>query len=163
MGSLTRGTPFGEMQLQRDSHYWLGGMLRRMRRRVMARRPSWVRNRLAASTRTFSASARNPGSSAFAATWTAEPAFTVAIGVVAFRDGGAAAVGLVAFVRTAPSALLAPVRDGVRGPLPTLPGASCGPAVRAGATGAAAAVLAAGGPKATVDAIARDLHGRFSL
>jgi MFS family permease len=33
----------------------------------------------------------------------------VALGVVAFRDGGAEAVGLVAFVRTLPAAMLAPV------------------------------------------------------
>jgi len=45
----------------------------------------------------------------FGASWTAEWAFTVALAIVAFRDGGAAAVGLVAFVRTAPSALLVPL------------------------------------------------------
>src|SRR5690349_1216902 len=46
---------------------------------------------------------------AFAATWTGEWAFTVALGVVAFRDGGATGVGVVGFIRMAPAALLSPV------------------------------------------------------
>ena len=33
----------------------------------------------------------------------------VALGVIAFRDGGATAVGVVAFARMAPSFLLAPL------------------------------------------------------
>jgi hypothetical protein len=45
---------------------------------------------------------------AFGCAWTAEWAFTVALGVVAFRNGGATAVGVVAFARMAPAALLAP-------------------------------------------------------
>lgn len=45
----------------------------------------------------------------FGAAWAAEWAFTVGLSVVAFRDGGATAVGLVAFVRLAPSALAAPL------------------------------------------------------
>src|ERR671910_43455 len=72
-----------------------------------------MRNRLADSARAFSANARNPSllrsQLAYGTAWTAEWAFTVAIGVVAFRDGGAAAVGVVAFVRMAPSAFLAPL------------------------------------------------------
>jgi MFS family permease len=44
----------------------------------------------------------------FGAGWAAEWAFTVGLSVVAFRDGGAAAVGLVALVRLAPSALAGP-------------------------------------------------------
>ena len=54
-----------------------------------------MRKRLAGSARAFSATAHNPSllraQLAFGAAWTAEWAFTVAIGVVAFRDGGAAA------------------------------------------------------------------------
>lgn len=46
---------------------------------------------------------------AFGATAVAEAAFTVALGVVAFQDGGAARVGLVAVLRLLPSALLAPI------------------------------------------------------
>jgi MFS family permease len=129
--------------------------------------PSWVRRRLAASARTFSATARNPSllraQLAFAATWTAEAAFTVAIGVVAFRDGGAAAVGLVAFVRTAPSALLAPVGTAFadRFPRDRVLVWSC--LVRAGSTGAAAMVLAAGWPKVPVYTLAVISTAAFRL
>ena len=120
--------------------------------------PAWVRRRLAASVRTFSATARNPSllraQLAFGATWTAEAAFTVAIGVVAFRDGGAQAVGLVAFVRTAPSALLAPVGTAFadRFSRDRVLVWSC--LVRATSTGAAAAVLGTGGPKVAVYGLA---------
>jgi Major Facilitator Superfamily/Cyclic nucleotide-binding domain len=71
-----------------------------------------MRRRFAASARALSATARcadlRRAQLAFAATWTAEAAFTVAIGVVAFHDGGAAAVGIVAFARLAPTALVTP-------------------------------------------------------
>ena len=40
---------------------------------------------------------------------TSDTAFTVTLGVVAFREGGAAAVGLVALLRMLPSALGSPV------------------------------------------------------
>jgi hypothetical protein len=63
--------------------------------------------------RAFVATAQNPSplraQLAFGLAWTAEWAFTVAIGVVAFRDGGGAAVGAVVFIRMAPAAVLAPV------------------------------------------------------
>jgi hypothetical protein len=45
----------------------------------------------------------------FLGAWTAEWAFTVALGIVAYRDGGATAVGLVGLLRMAPSALIAPL------------------------------------------------------
>src|SRR4051794_26485037 len=45
----------------------------------------------------------------FLGAWTAEWAFTVALGIVAYRDGGATAVGLVGLLRMAPSAILAPL------------------------------------------------------
>jgi MFS transporter len=45
----------------------------------------------------------------FGAAWTAECAVTVALGILAFREGGATAVGLVAMVRMVPAALLAPL------------------------------------------------------
>jgi MFS family permease len=126
-----------------------------------------VRKRLAASARTFSTTARNPGllraQLAFAATWTAEAAFTVAIGVVAFRDGGAEAVGLVAFVRTIPSALLAPVGAvfADRFPRDRVLVLSC--LARSASTGAAAIVLAAGGPKIAVYALAVVSTAAFRL
>jgi hypothetical protein len=45
----------------------------------------------------------------FLGAWTAEWAFTVALGIVAYRDGGATAVGLVGLLRMVPSAVLAPL------------------------------------------------------
>jgi MFS family permease len=45
----------------------------------------------------------------FLAAWTAEWAFTVALGIVAYRDGGATAVGLVGLLRMVPSAIVAPL------------------------------------------------------
>jgi MFS family permease len=45
----------------------------------------------------------------FFGTWTAEWAFTVALGIVAYRDGGAAAVGLVGLLRMVPAAVVAPL------------------------------------------------------
>lgn len=80
----------------------------------------------------------------FGAAFAGEWAFTVALGVVAFDHGGAAAVGVVAFVRTAPSALIAPLgtalADRLRRDRVLL--WSC--VVRAVATAAAALVLATG-------------------
>ena len=49
----------------------------------------------------------------FGCAWTSEAAFTVVLGVVAFRDGGASSVGLVAVLRLVPSAVLAPLVVGV--------------------------------------------------
>jgi MFS family permease len=90
----------------------------------------------------------------FGATWTAEWAFTVALGVVAFRQGGATAVGVVAFVRLAPAALIAPLGSalGDRVRRDRVLVWCC--AARAVATGAAAFVLAVDGPVAAVYALA---------
>jgi MFS family permease len=44
----------------------------------------------------------------FGAAWAAEWAYTVALSIVAFRDGGAAAVGLVAMLRLGPAAVAGP-------------------------------------------------------
>lgn len=44
----------------------------------------------------------------FCAAWTAEWLFVVVLGVVAFRAGGVTALGLIAFLRMAPPAILAP-------------------------------------------------------
>jgi MFS family permease len=70
----------------------------------------------------------------------------VALGVVAFRDGGAAAVGIVAFVRIAPSALLAPVGTAFADRLPRDRVLMWSCLIRAAATAAAALLLATGGP-----------------
>lgn len=44
----------------------------------------------------------------FGAAWTSEWALTVGLGIVAFRDGGAGAVGLVALIRLLPGAVAGP-------------------------------------------------------
>lgn len=44
----------------------------------------------------------------FGGAWSAEWAFTVGLSIVAFRDGGAGAVGLVAMLRLAPSSVTGP-------------------------------------------------------
>src|SRR5438477_11477532 len=75
--------------------------------------PGWLRKRLAASGRAFATTLRNPGllraQLAFGGAWTAEPALTVALAVLVFRDGGAAAAGRAAFVLTPSASLLPPV------------------------------------------------------
>jgi MFS family permease len=57
--------------------------------------------------------ARNPSlrraQLSFLGAWTAEWAFTVGLGIVAYRDGGATAVGLVGLLRMAPAAILVPL------------------------------------------------------
>ena len=74
----------------------------------------------------------------FAGAWTAEWAFTVGIGVYAFRHGGAKAVGVVAVLRMLPAAVaspaLTPYAD--RRPRERVLAVVCG--VRALATGGAA-------------------------
>jgi predicted MFS family arabinose efflux permease len=61
----------------------------------------------------FVSNARNPNlrraQLSFFGAWTAEWAFTVGLGIVAYRDGGPTAVGLVGLLRMAPSAILAPL------------------------------------------------------
>jgi MFS family permease len=70
-------------------------------------------SRLAAAAVAFASNARNPSlrraQLAFLGAWTAECAFTVALGIVAYRAGGATAVGLVGLLRMVPSAVVAPL------------------------------------------------------
>jgi len=71
------------------------------------------RGRLGRAAAAFTSNARNPSlrraQLSFLGAWTAEWAFTVGLGIVAYRDGGATAVGLVGLLRMAPSAILAPL------------------------------------------------------
>jgi MFS family permease len=82
----------------------------------------------------------------FGAVWASETAFTVGLVVVAFRDGGIVAVGLVTAARMAVAAVLAPllatVADRVRRER-VLVGVGV---IRAAMLGGAAVVTAAGGP-----------------
>ena len=82
----------------------------------------------------------------FGAMWASESAFMVGLGVVAFRDGGVVAVGVVTGARMAAAAvlapLLAPVADRVRRERIL----ACVGLIRAAMLGGAAVVTAAGGP-----------------
>jgi MFS family permease len=139
-----------------------------MTRRVIgSAEPAWVRRRLAASARSFSVTARNPSllraQLAFAATWTAEAAFTVGIAVLAFRDGGAGAVGIVAFVRLAPTALFTPVGTAFADRFPRDRVLTWSCLIRAAATLAATSVLATGGPHVAVYTLAIVSTAAFRL
>ncbi|MDT4932842.1 MAG: hypothetical protein QOK11_734 [Pseudonocardiales bacterium] len=90
----------------------------------------------------------------FGAAFTAEWSFTVAVGLVAFADGGAVAIGLVGLLRLLPAALLAPVIAAYADRVPRERALFASSAVRGVATLAAAPVLAAGGPVAVVYALA---------
>jgi MFS family permease len=90
----------------------------------------------------------------FAGAFTAEWAFTVGIGLVAFKDGGAGAVGLVGVLRLLPAAFLAPLLSGLGDRLPRERVLIASSLVRGIATLAAAAALAAGAPVAIVYGLA---------
>ncbi|MGR0221219.1 MFS transporter [Agromyces sp. ZXT2-6] len=90
----------------------------------------------------------------FLGAWTAEWAFTVALGIVAYRDGGAAAVGLVGLLRMLPSAILAPLLSPIadRGRRERV--LILVSVVRGTATAGAAVVVAVSGPTAAVYVLA---------
>ncbi len=96
--------------------------------------------------------ARSLGSFGFA--YTAEWAFTVAIGLVAFADGGAVAVGVVGLLRLLPAALLAPLITAYADRLPRERVLVASSAVRGLTTLAAAPVLLADGPTLLVYVLA---------
>src|SRR5688500_14948068 len=91
---------------------------------------------------------------AFALSWTSEAAFTVSLGVVAFRDGGATAVGLVALLRMVPSAVLSPLLVAVADRVRRERVLAAVSGVHAVALGGAAAMVQAGAPSAAVYAFA---------
>ncbi|HET9420145.1 MAG TPA: MFS transporter [Nocardioides sp.] len=72
-----------------------------------------ARSRFGKAAAAIASNARNPNlrraQLSFLGAWTAEWAFTVGLGIVAYRDGGATAVGLVGLFRMAPAAILAPL------------------------------------------------------
>src|SRR3954447_5080321 len=123
--------------------------------------------RLAVSARAFSTNARNRNlrraQLSFAAAWTAEWTLTVVLGVVAYRDGGATAAGVVTFIRIAPAALVAPLGAALadRFPRDRVLIWSC--LIRAAATGLAAAVLAAEGSLVAVYALAVVATAAFTI
>jgi MFS family permease len=106
----------------------------------------------------FTSNWRNPNlrraQLSFLGAWTAEWAFTVALGIVAYRDGGAAAVGLVGLLRMVPSAILAPLLSPIadRGRRERV--LILVSIVRGAATAAAAVVVAVAGPSGVIYALA---------
>ena len=116
------------------------------------------RGRLRDAADAFTSNARNPdlrrAQLSFLGAWTAEWAFTVALGIVAYRDGGATAVGLVGLLRMLPSALLAPLLSPIadRGRRERV--LILVSTVRGLATAAAAVVAAVSGPPAAIYALA---------
>ena len=70
-------------------------------------------SRLRAGAAAFASNAVNPNlrraQLSFLGAWTADWAFTVALGIVAYRAGGPTAVGLVGLLRMVPSAVIAPL------------------------------------------------------
>ena len=80
--------------------------------------------------------------------WAGDSAFMVALGVVAFRDGGVAAVGVVTAARMAPAALLAPFLATMADRVRRERVLSWVGLTRAAMLGCAAVVTAAGGPAA---------------
>jgi hypothetical protein len=117
-----------------------------------------VLQRLRASGQAFAAVKRVPALRrvllAFGFAWTAEWAFTVALGVVAFRSGGATAVGIVAFARMAPAALLAPISIAVADRFRRDRMLMSSSLVRGAAIAAAALLLEIGAPLIAVYALA---------
>lgn len=114
--------------------------------------------RLRQAAEAFASNWRNPNlrraQLGFLGAWTAEWAFTVALGIVAYADGGALALGLVGLLRMLPSAILAPLlspyadrgrRERVLVVVST---------VRGLATAVAAVMIAVSGPVAVVYALA---------
>jgi MFS family permease len=91
---------------------------------------------------------------AYALACTAEWAFTVALGVVAYRDAGAAAVGLVALARMVPSAMASPFLTVFADRTRRERVLAAVSALRAVAIGVAAVVLAAGSSGFAVYALA---------
>jgi MFS family permease len=121
-------------------------------------RMAGVSGRLSDSGRAFAAVQHNPtllrALLAFGCAWTAEWTFTVALGVVAFRNGGATAVGVVAFARLMPAALLAPIAIAVADRFGRDRILMYSSALRGGAIAAAALLLGIDAPLLTVYAFA---------
>jgi hypothetical protein len=113
-----------------------------------------LRGRLGNAAGAFVSNVRNPdlrrAQLSFLGAWTAEWAFTVGLGIVAYRDGGATAVGLVGLLRMVPSAVVAPLLSPLadRGRRERVLIAVS--AMRGAITGAAAVVVGVGGPTAIV-------------
>jgi MFS family permease len=90
----------------------------------------------------------------FAAMWAGESAFMVSLAVVAFGDGGVAAVGVVTAARMATAALLAPFLATMADRVRRERVLTCIGVVRAASLACAAALTARGGPAAATYGLA---------
>jgi MFS family permease len=126
-----------------------------------------IRKRLGVSARAFSTNARNRNlrraQLAFGAAWTAEWTLTVVLGVVAYRDGGATAAGVVAFIRIAPAAVVAPLGTALADRFPRDRVLTWSCLIRAAASGVAAAVLAVDGSLTVVYGLAVVATAAFTV
>lgn len=110
--------------------------------------------RIRASAAALAETMRNPAlrrvQLSFASVWTSDWALTVAVGVIAFRDGGAALVGIIAALRMAVPAFVSPFSSALADQLrrDRLLFWAC--IVRATATALAALLLASRAPMAAV-------------
>jgi CRP-like cAMP-binding protein len=120
---------------------------------VLPRFPSRRRSWTAALGAVYSGPLRRAQIS-FAAMWAGESAFMVSLAVVAFGDGGVAAVGVVTAARMATAALLAPFLATLADRVRRERVLACIGGVRAAMLGCAAAVTATGGPAAATYAFA---------
>jgi CRP-like cAMP-binding protein len=90
----------------------------------------------------------------FGAMWASESAFVVGLVVVAFREGGVVAVGIVTAARMAAAALLAPWLATLADRVRRERALTCVGLVRTATLGGAAVVTAAGGPTAATYGLA---------
>jgi hypothetical protein len=81
-------------------------------------------------------------------------AYSVALAVYAYEEGGAKAVGLVALIRTIPSAVSAPFTSTLADRLPRIAVMASASLARVGTIAAAGVVIEAGGPPALVYVLA---------
>lgn len=117
-----------------------------------------VKKRLAESGRAFGQAFRNPrlrrlqiaGTVEITGQW----AYSVSLVVFAYGSGGAAAIGVLALVRTIPAALLAPFLAVFADRLPRVAVLVTADLGRAAAVGSAGAIVLAGGPREIVFALA---------
>jgi predicted MFS family arabinose efflux permease len=121
-----------------------------MSRRLSAR----IRNRTRSLEEVAPSSSIRRAQLSFGAIWAGESAFVVGLAVVAFRDGGVVAVGIVTGARMAAAALLAPLLATVADRVRRERVLACVGLVRAATLGCAAVVTAAGGPIAATYGLA---------
>ncbi len=117
----------------------------------------WRRS-LGGAARSFAVNVANPNlrraQLSFAAAWTGEWTLAVALSVVAFRDGGPAAVGAVAFLRMVPAALLSPIGTALADRFRRDKVLRWTCAIRAAALAACTATVATDGPTSVAYALA---------